>query len=96
MRLIDADRLKGTITGATPLKLWMKRTLAKAMDAMYETTEIIDKEPTVDAVAVVRCKDCAIVQHDELFGRWYCNGKEVKPDDYCSYGERINDERKHN
>ena len=46
----------------------------------------------VDLVPVVRCKDCAIAQHDELFGQWYCNGKEVKPDGYCSDGERRTDD----
>ena len=37
---------------------------------------------------LVRCKDCAKVQHDTIFGRWYCKGKRIEPTDYCSYGER--------
>lgn len=54
------------------------------MNGIATVMELIEDMPE----AVVRCKDCAISQHDELFGRWYCNGREVKPGDYCSYGER--------
>ena len=50
---------------------------------------LIDDAPAVDAVPVVRCKDCK-------FFKWgdYCmhDGKmehsQARPDDYCSYGER--------
>ena len=58
------------------------------MNGIATVRELIEDMPE----AVVRCKDCAIAQHDELFGQWYCNGKEVKPDGYCSDGERISDE----
>ena len=49
--------------------------------------------PTVDAVEVVRCKDCkrycksAIGSDDCLL---LC--VDVKPDDYCSHGERKDNE----
>ena len=52
-----------------------------------------DDAPAVDAVEVVRCKDC----------KYYCNGwhcnlylnvsHETKPDHFCSYGERRDNER---
>ena len=52
---------------------------------------VIDAMPTVDAVEVVRCKDC---KHLEITG---CYGEckrgymgIVKPWDLCSYGERRN------
>lgn len=57
-------------------------------------TSCIDKCPTVDAVEVVRCKDC--IHYD--FGvclKIYSDGavspyawQERNPDDFCSYGER--------
>ena len=47
----------------------------------------------VDAVEVVRCKDCTRYQIDTLFGMGYCNGLDKKPDDFCSYGERCNNEQ---
>lgn len=63
--------------------------------------EFIDNAPTADVVEVVRCKDCTWWK--SIFS-W--NGKEHKvcvresaepsreSDDYCSYGERREDERK--
>ena len=52
----------------------------------------IDDAPTVDAVEVVRCKDCKYWQdnndgypHEEC--RWG-NGETPGANDFCSYGER--------
>ena len=58
---------------------------------------ILDEQPTVDAVEVVRCKDCkwyeancetCVLHSDD--GDTYDFGYDVnmKPDDFCSYGER--------
>lgn len=51
--------------------------------------------PTADVVEVVRCKDCKHCEKiiDQFDNDWYfctetVNKAEVKPDDYCSYGER--------
>lgn len=62
--------------------------------------EVIQNAPTVDAVEVVRCKECKYgMNHD--FGCGYnhfacCDmedgivqfAKSVNEDDFCSYGER--------
>ena len=62
---------------------------------------VLDETPTVDAVEVVRCKDCKhcmMCYPEKQIGKeatqgWYC--KEFKgwrrPDDFCSYGERRTD-----
>lgn len=86
MRLIDGDALYAEHT----------RLAYKGDYAFHITARAwLEKAPTVDAVPVVRCKDC----------RWWktnytWNGKEVKVcvvepyepvrkgDDYCSRGER--------
>lgn len=49
---------------------------------------LIDNAPTVDAVVVTRCKDCA-----HLYGTLctVCGLLRRKPDDFCSYGERRDD-----
>lgn len=45
----------------------------------------VEQTPTVDAVPVVRCKDCFYYQDDRSCG-W--NGSTGwAPDDYCSYGK---------
>ena len=57
----------------------------------------IENAPTVDAVEVVRCKDCkwfADNNNGEWYGCWLYNtilsNERDKPgrDDFCSYGER--------
>ena len=57
----------------------------------------IDEAPTVDAVEVCRCKDCKHYKAryercDHPKQEWiYCVADlwlEMKPDDFCSYGER--------
>ena len=49
--------------------------------------------PTIDAVPVVRCRDCVHFGAEACaFDAWtpYCvkHERSVFPDDFCSYGER--------
>lgn len=69
---------------------------------VYDTNAVldsIDSQPTVDAVEVVRCRDCKWYMPGDLFTDiMFChrlkkvNGKPAKynycADDFCSYGER--------
>ena len=55
---------------------------------------IIDEQPTVDAVQVVRCKDCKH-HEDEEMGMVYCThivGSWVAEDFFCADGERRSDD----
>jgi len=49
--------------------------------------QLVKGMPSADVVEVVRCKDC--IHYDE-HTRWQCDkfGQSVNADDYCSYGER--------
>lgn len=84
MRLIDADALHlGKFV--EPRTEWHQGW----NDALNAATT---QAPTIDAVPVVRCKDCKYFQdnnsgypHDEC--RWG-KGETLDPDDFCSYGER--------
>lgn len=57
---------------------------------------LIDDATTVDAVEVVRCRDCKrCFKHTTKRNRqymWICMRNDtdlyVRPDDFCSYGER--------
>ena len=73
MRLIDAD----------VANRWMER------NGAYIDTEILKAIPTVDAVLIVRCKDCKY--HDEGENYIYCCAlKMIFPNDsefFCKYGE---------
>ena len=64
-----------------------------AFDAFYDA---LQDTPTVDAVPVVRCKECkwfADNNDGDWFGCWLFQAIQIipedtpKPDDYCSYGE---------
>lgn len=57
--------------------------------------EIVQEQPTVDAVEVVRCKDCcsclidnSIREHHLCMRGYPLLQKRVKLDDFCSYGKR--------
>lgn len=73
MRVIDADKFILALMDAS-------------LSSVDEDTilDLIDSVPTVDAVPVTRCKDCA-----HLYGT-LCTvcGLLPQPDDFCSYGER--------
>lgn len=68
---------------------------------LRKALRIIEQAPVVDAVPVVRCKDCVCVSvlNDKLVceririssvmdGSYRGTTGIVKPDDYCSYGIR--------
>ena len=55
---------------------------------VYGLIEIL---PSADAVEVVRCEDCMLCQYDAIFKQYWCIGKPVKADDYCSMGVRKKD-----
>ena len=90
-RLIDANAL-------------MKEACAEGAYGYVDAKQIADA-PTVDAVEVVRCKDCKhSILPSELTQRYGkpgtltchnryapCNRRNVSGDDFCSYGERRDD-----
>ena len=87
-RYIDADKINYTT--------WV---VGRDENAGYSTIAFksdIDQVPTADVVKVVRCKDCRHFRKivDMIT---YCaiSGAQIWDDDYCSYGEREenNDEK---
>lgn len=62
---------------------------------VYARSTDVDAMPTIDAVPVVRCKDCKRFVDDKEAVTSYCRrglrDVYVKPDDFCSYGERKDD-----
>ena len=88
MRLIDADALQRRICGA--------KCGCEYEDCWNEEGCVYDRfisnAPTINAVPVVRCRECKHRKYDDIFGMLWCNldscTKRVKPDDFCSYGEK--------
>lgn len=83
MRLIDADRLLSDRMKSTYYHLPNGDTAIPIID--------IEHAPTVDAVEVVRCKDCKCFVSDM---EW-CEADDehpASPDAFCSWAERRTDE----
>ena len=97
MRLIDADSLKDYIDCGhlrPPTELCFSE---------LDVCNMIDKRPTIDAVEVVRCKDCKWWDKDDNYSYGYCMAmkhgymsanweigiyRKYKGDFYCADGER--------
>ena len=88
MRLIDADALKTKAIRCETFKLYDAPVFLKAVG-----TKEIDRAPTIDAVPVVRCKDCKWL-YDEM-GDYCCRSHRglvrICENSFCSYGERKED-----
>ena len=88
-RLIDADRA---------IEIVRDKGIAhpNAYHLTNYTTLILQEAPTVDAVEIVRCKDCKHYMPQKKSAHWenranYCNRIvtiKTQPYDFCSYGER--------
>ena len=76
-RLIDADALKTKAIRCETFKLTDAPVFLKAVG-----TKEIDKAPTIDAVPVVRCKDC------KYFKTRLCENEDNYDDWFCADGER--------
>ena len=83
MRLIDADSAKRTYT----------KDMFDTEEDFERVNDVLDYAPTVDAVSVVRCKDCKHWQRhtgvvDSPNGHYFALEICTNGMDFCSYGER--------
>lgn len=77
MRLIDADELKIDYGFS-----WDDIT-----PTHEEMIAVIERQPTIDAVPVVRCGECVhYIKHDKRCGIWNHGG--IVPYGFCFLGER--------
>ena len=81
MRLINAD---GLMRG---LELYGEKKVYADV-----VMELIKQTPTIDAVEVVRCKDCKWRKINRKSGTFNCGHEygmiTAKDDNFCNYGER--------
>lgn len=77
MRLIDADKLN-LLLGISDRDIYAKY--------------MLDRMPTIDAVSVVRCRECkqGEVDDPDFPDQYYCHagGGWNNGDFYCAYGEQ--------
>ena len=96
MRLIDADALllifASKIKKITPIGYSRDAFHHDSgrNDAWVGARIEVNKAPTIDAVPVVRCKDCryTIDRKDGTYGCYIYLGCDFNLTDFCSYGER--------
>lgn len=85
MRLIDADAFELNVQNE-----WERNEISNGDWILFR--QLINEEPTIDAVSVVRCKDCKHMYRTIFCGSIYNNcGKRtehVDPEGYCEQGER--------
>lgn len=99
MRLIDVDSLEQQLD-----ERWKALTQSWGDYDHYANgfcgaMEYVEQAPTIDAVEVVRCKDCALrdtaactMTYDFLTGEPLKDRSFSDDDDFCSYGERRDDD----
>ena len=87
MRLIDADKAIGRYYTE-----WEKQDISDGAQDRDWLKQCIDEAPAIDAVPVVRCKDCTYFSNAKINTKGFlicpASGMEITEDDYCSYGER--------
>ena len=92
-RCKDCDRRKGMKNGKIRFCYEIGDAPCRACDIGDTIDYFLDEDisQTVDAVPVVRCKDCKFKQKSFVFDRqWWCNRLEKHCDDdwFCADGER--------
>ena len=103
MRLIDADELKEQLKQCYEnVVKWRGQTFyrEKANDevaAYLDAIRTVNNAPTVDAIPVVRCKDCKWAEDAGYAGCLYCNHPDGRNtifalmEDFCNCGVRKDD-----
>lgn len=101
MRLIDADVLKEFIDDCRICDICLQEAPRCSYDCDFpdfltgKWEMAIDAQPTIDAVEVVRCKECKwSYRYETSSGEYRCYCIEHRSsghtdDDYCSYGEKV-------
>ena len=97
MRLIDANKVVKNIVAERdkiPYELVSEKPFKHGNSmrgGIRKALRCIEQAPTMDAVAVTRCRWCKWWQEDDDVG--HCDNPDgldnyAKPDDFCSYGVR--------
>lgn len=80
-RLIDADEAYKVLTDNYHHRTELQHKALK---------EALSEVPTVDAVEVVRCRDCRFFEDEDYYGNCYCEewGNITNDNGYCHDAER--------
>lgn len=89
MRLIDVDALISSLG-------WLSESGAignKTKAIIKLAIQTADAQPTIDAVKVIKCKDCRFFEDEDYYGNCYCEewGNITNANGYCHDAERRKD-----
>ena len=92
MRLIDADALIEKFNEKTNMaECLVDERTAERFATFCALADAVEEMPTVDAVPVIRCKDCTFghyIDHGHMHCIHPCGLTTNMTDDFCSYAER--------
>ena len=92
MRLIDADALIEKFNEkANMAECLVDERTAERFATFCALADAVEEMPTVDAVPVIRCKDCTFghyIDHGHMHCIHPCGLTTNMTDDFCSYAER--------
>ena len=88
-RYIDADALATAIYEWMPKdqETWMESDIPPIENLVVSIMMTIEEQPTIDAVPVIRCKDCKWWRESDHTCRNFLTSPRI-PMDYCSEAER--------
>ena len=81
-RLIDADALLDEFLNRYTERERGWNLVFAACEIKQDFADMISNAPTVDAVPVVRCRDC------KYFETWLCQNEDNSDNWFCADGER--------
>ncbi len=69
---------------------------AQCTNAYFQVKSIVTDLPKIDAEPVVRCKDCKhhYMHEGRIMCNIFCNLFAVAENHYCSYGVKMDEEKK--
>lgn len=88
MRLIDADALEDVLVNHGFCYCGENEYNDGVADGFLLARDDVKQAPTIDAVEVVRCKDCKYYESKCDYPFCYYTENNVETDDYCSFGEK--------
>lgn len=93
MQLIDKTELLRTLEQDINVSVTGAENMKAVQKCLQEILDDVKESPVVDAVPVVRCKDCKHHYYHELLKQDYCEIPnmqfgEIDPNGYCHRAER--------
>jgi len=88
---IERNQARDVVAGLATARFELSNAYRVYIEALKNVDTQIMKIPAADVVKVVRCRECHYSEEDKRIGGWWCKGRKVDPDGFCSGGVREED-----